>query len=176
MKMAGDIRKETPLPRKEALAFADKNPVADAAAAQPFIGQGHKILVVDDNPVILKAFEMKLRSLGLSVLTTMEGSQAVNHVTEEHPDLVVLDINFQPPGGSGGLQWDGFSIMQWLQRFEEAARIPVIIITGADPELFRQRALDAGAVAFFHKPINLGEFLAAVRLILSQSAAKAQAA
>jgi CheY-like chemotaxis protein len=176
MKMAVNTRKEPLLPRKEAVAFADKDIVADSAAVQPLNDHSHKILVVDDNPVVLKAFEMKLKSLGFSVLTAMEGSQAVNHVTEEHPDLIVLDINFQPPAGSGGLQWDGFSIMQWLQRFDEAARTPVIIITGADPEKFRERALAAGAVAFFSKPIDFGEFLAAARLILSQSAAKAQAA
>jgi len=176
IKMAGNTRKEAPPPRKEEAPFADKSPAAHPAEAQPPIGQGRKILVVDDNPVVLKAFEMKLKSLGFTVLTATEGSQAANLANDERPDLIVLDINFTPPAGSGGAQWDGFSIMSWMRRFKEAADIPVIIITGAEPEKFRDRSLAAGAVAFFTKPIDIEEFLATVRRILTQPPAKSPSA
>ena len=78
--------------------------------------------------------------------------------------------------GSSGLQWNGFTIMQWMHRFQEAANIPVIIITSDDPAKVKDKALAAGAVAFFQKPINHEEFLITVQRHLSQAAAKPKAA
>jgi CheY-like chemotaxis protein len=165
MKMFGKWRKETAEPTKEQLAFDNPAPPMPNA---PAIGQDRKILVVDDNPVVLKAFELKLKALGFNVITATEGAGAVSLARAEQPNLMVLDINFPPDVGSSGLQWDGFNIMQWMHRFKEAADIPVIIITGGDPEKFKARALAAGAVAFFQKPINNEEFLLTVRRILGQ--------
>jgi two-component system KDP operon response regulator KdpE len=148
---------------------------ASTAPAQQGIGAGRKILVVDDNPVVLKAFELKLKALGFQVVTVTDGAEAVSTARTEQPDLMVLDINFPPDVGSSGLQWNGFNIMQWMHRFQEAANIPVIIITGGDPEKFKDKALAAGAAAFFQKPINNEEFLLTVRRILGQTEAKASA-
>jgi CheY-like chemotaxis protein len=169
MKLFGNWRKDS-LP-KEDLPFAEGSG-ADKKV-QLLIGKNRKILVVDDNPVVLKAFELKLKSLGFTVITASEGSVAVSTARQEKPDIIVLDINFPPDVGSSGLQWDGFNIMQWMRRFQEAANIPVIIITSGDPEKLRDRALAAGAVAFFQKPINNEEFLVTVRRILGQISATA---
>jgi CheY-like chemotaxis protein len=176
MKLFGKWKKDT-TEIKDAIPFAAA-PAAPAANddSAPAIGENRKILVVDDNPVVLKAFELKLKALGFQVLTASEGAGAVSTARNERPDLVVLDINFPPDVGSSGLQWDGFNIMQWMHRFQEAAEIPVIIITGGDPAKFKDRALAAGAAAFFQKPINNEEFLMAVRRILGQHGAKASPA
>jgi two-component system KDP operon response regulator KdpE len=125
----------------------------------PIANTARKLLVVDDNPVILKAFELKFRALGFVVLTANDGSSAVAAARNEHPDLIILDINFPPDVGSSGLQWNGFSIMQWLERFQDVASIPVIIITSDDPAEFKEKALTAGAIAFFQKPIDHQELL-----------------
>jgi CheY-like chemotaxis protein len=175
MKMFGKWRQEPVKPQKEVLPFGTgETPAASAVAeaAQPTLGQNRKILVVDDNPVVLKAFELKLKALGFNVLTASDGAVAVSTARHEKPDLIVLDINFPPDVGSSGLQWDGFNIMQWMHRFQEAAGIPVIIITSGEPEKFKERALAAGAVAFFQKPINNEEFLLTVRRILGQGTPK----
>jgi len=169
MKLFGKWKKETSEPVKDAIPFASTPAANGNGSSQPAIGENRKILVVDDNPVVLKAFELKLKALGFQVLTATEGSAAVSTARNERPDLVVLDINFPPDVGSSGLQWDGFNIMQWMHRFQEAAEIPVIIITGGDAAKFKERALAAGAVAFFQKPINNEEFLMAVRRILGQA-------
>ena len=176
MKLFGKWRKEEAPPQKEQVAFGAGTPEAVAGqSAQGSIGENRKILVVDDNPVVLKAFEMKLKTLGFHVLTASEGATAVSLARQERPDLIVLDINFPPDVGSSGLQWDGFNIMQWMHRFQEASEIPVIIITGGDPAKLKDRALAAGASAFFQKPINNEEFLITVRRLLGQSdAAKAK--
>jgi DNA-binding response OmpR family regulator len=157
--------------KPEGPAFAANNSQTPEAAVAdgPSIGEGRKILIVDDNKVVLKAFELKLKTLGFQVLTAAEGSAAVSIARQEKPDLVVLDVNFPPDVGSTGLQWDGFNIMEWMSRFKEVANIPVIVITSGDPVKFKPRAMAAGAVAFFQKPINHEEFLVTVRRILGHN-------
>ena len=167
MKLFGKWRKE-PAPGEEApFATEDNQPVQNDA--QTPIGQNRKILVVDDNNVVLKAFELKLKGLGFKVLTATDGSGAVSTARSERPDIIVLDINFPPDVGSSGLQWDGFNIMEWMRRFREIDEIPVIIITSGDPAKYKERALSGGASAFFQKPINHEEFLLTVRRILGQN-------
>ena len=68
------------------------------------------------------------------------------------------------------MAWDGFLIMAWLQRMEEAKHIPVMIITSGEPEKFKARALKAGAVGFFQKPVNNDELLAAIRRTFGEDA------
>jgi len=113
-----------------------------------------KILVVDDNAVVVKSLQMQLTKAGFSVVTATDGSEAISAVRKEKPDLIVLDISFPPDvAGGGGIPWDGFLIMQWLRRLEEAKDTPVVIITGEDPAKYRPQALKLGATAFFSKPV-----------------------
>jgi len=89
-----------------------------------------KILVVDDSPIILKTMTMKLKSQGYEVLTAEDGSKAVSTARRERPDLILLDITFPPDvAHGGGVAWDGFLIMDWLKRMDEAKDIPIFIIT-----------------------------------------------
>lgn len=127
-----------------------------------------KILIVDDSKVVLQAFSMKLRSSGYQVITAEEGGEAVRLARNERPDLILLDIAFPPDvGHGGGVAWDGFLIMDWLHRLDEAKSIPVIVITGGDPERYKQRALKAGAVSYFQKPVDPQELEAKVREVLA---------
>ena len=87
-----------------------------------------KILVIDDNEIILKTTSMKLQSAGYEVFTALDGSEGVAAVRREKPDLVLLDITF-PPDVSG-VSWDGFRIMDWLHRVDETKKIPIIVISG----------------------------------------------
>jgi len=118
-----------------------------------------RILIADDNIVILKALSIKLKSKGYEVRTAMDGSTAVSCVRRERPDLIILDINFPPDAAQGGITWDGFLILDWLRRLDEARETPVIFITGAEGTGFRERAMSMGAVAFFQKPIDQDELL-----------------
>lgn len=119
-----------------------------------------RILIADDNIVILKALSIKLKSKGYEVRTAMDGSTAVSCVRRERPDLIILDINFPPEvAHGGGITWDGFLILDWLRRLEEARATPVIFITGEQGTGFRERAMSMGAVAFFQKPIDQEELL-----------------
>jgi len=136
-----------------------------------------KILVVDDNQVILRTMSMKLTSEGYDVVTAEDGSEAVSAVRRERPDLILLDISFPPDvAHGGGLAWDGFLIMEWLRRLDEGKNVPIIVITGGDPVKYKDRALAAGAVSFFHKPIDNDELLAIVAQTLGISAEGSAAA
>jgi len=123
-----------------------------------------KILVVDDSPIILKTMTMKLKSQGYEVLTAEDGSKAVSTARRERPDLILLDITFPPDvAHGGGVAWDGFLIMDWLKRMDEAKDIPIFIITGGDPERYKARSMAAGAAGFFQKPIDNDKLLEAIR-------------
>lgn len=136
-----------------------------------------KILVVDDNPVILKTVSMKLTAHGYDVVTAEDGSSAVGTVRREKPDLILLDLSFPPDvAHGGGVPWDGFLIMNWLKRLEEAKNTPIVVITGGDPAKCKDRALAAGAVNFFHKPINNDELLAVIGQTLASSPGETQPA
>jgi CheY-like chemotaxis protein len=129
-----------------------------------------KILVVDDSPLILRALSMKLKSCGYDAITATDGSSAVSAVRHEHPDLILLDISFPPDvGHGGGVAWDGFLIMTWLRRIDEAKDIPIIIITG--DEKMKERAMKEGAVAFFHKPIDNDELISVIQNQIGEGAA-----
>jgi CheY-like chemotaxis protein len=131
----------------------------------------NKILIVDDNRVVVKALSMKLKANGYDVIAAEDGSEAVSAARKQKPDLIILDISFPPDvGHGGGVPWDGFLIMEWLRRMDEAKSIPVIIMTSGDPEKYKEKALTAGAVSFFQKPVNNDELIAAIRKTLGTGA------
>jgi CheY-like chemotaxis protein len=122
--------------------------------------------------IIRNALAMKLKARGYNVNLAVDGGWAVSVARTQKPDLILLDITFPPDvAHGGGVAWDGFLIMNWLRRNDATAKIPVIIITGGDPSggdpsKLKERCLAAGAVAFFHKPIDHVELLTAIRRTL----------
>ncbi len=120
-----------------------------------------KILVVDDNEVVLKTVSLKLQGCGYQIITAMDGTEAVAAARKESPDLILLDLSFPPD--VDGVPWDGFRIMDWFHRLDSAKRIPIIVITGLEEMENKERAASSGAVAFFHKPINHDDLLKVVR-------------
>ncbi|MGC3960470.1 MAG: response regulator [Verrucomicrobiota bacterium] len=124
-----------------------------------------KILVVDDDPVVLKAFAIKLKASHYEVLTAADGSTAVNVVRTKQPDAILLDINF--PDDFGSVPWDGFRIMEWLKRLDNAAKTPIFIISSGDPDKYVARARELGAVGFFRKPVIHEQLVAALERALN---------
>jgi CheY-like chemotaxis protein len=135
---------------------------------KPAAVQSKKILIVDDDLVILKTTSIKLRSQGYAVVTATDGATAIQAVRKEKPDLILLDLNF-PPDVVG---WDGLGIISWLRRLEEARKIPVFIITSSDPAKFKQPLMAAGALAFVRKPIEYEGLLSSIKHALDQNAEK----
>ncbi len=116
---------------------------------------GKRVLIVDDDPVFLRATAMKLQSAGFQVMTAKEGSEAIAALGDNPADAVLMDINFPADVCNGGMgSWDGFQIMTWLRGLPRAKGARFIMVSNSDSEADRQRARKLGAVAYFQKPLN----------------------
>lgn len=146
------------------LAAAPEPPLpAPVVAPNPY-----KILVVDDDAVILKTLSLKLTAHGYTVVTATDASSAIGAVRDERPDLVVLDLDFPPDIANGGrVTWDGFQIMSWLRGLQESQGIPFIILTGSEADSDEQRARTNRAVGFFRKPARPDELLRTIAEVLA---------
>jgi len=134
------------------------------AASESDFG-ARKILVVDDNPVLLRALSMALNARGYEVFTAIDASEAFGFARLEKLDVILLDIFFPPDVIQSGMTWDAFRIIEWMQRIGVAEGVPIIVMSGAEPEEVEAHCLSAGAVAFFQKPINMPELLNAIRQV-----------
>lgn len=130
-----------------------------------------KVLVVDDDRVVVTALTLKLKANNYDVVTAADGAAAVAAVRKEKPDLILLDINFPADPGSG-LQ-DGMGILTWLKRLDELGRIPIVVITSGDRTRYEAKARAAGAAAFFQKGSDHEELVAIIRETLGENPASA---
>ena len=119
-----------------------------------------KILVVDDDPDLLKALRLRLRANNCDVISVSDGYSVMGAAQKEHPDVIILDLGL--PAG------DGFVVLERLQSSDTLSGIPVIVLTARDPQGNEQRALRAGAAAFFQKPVDNEELLNVIRVSLPQ--------
>ena len=130
------------------------------SCAQKTTVPGKKILVVDDDPITVQALSFKLKSRGFEVVTATDASEALNATRNEKPDLMLLDVNLPPDVGC--VDWNGFLVAQWLQRMEEGRNMPVIVMSASDRAEYRERAMVAGATAFFCKQTDNDQLLASI--------------
>jgi DNA-binding response OmpR family regulator len=119
-----------------------------------------KILVVDDDPDLLKALRLRLRANNCEVISVSDGYSVIGAAQKEHPDVIILDLGL--PAG------DGFVVLERLQQSDTLSGIPVIVLTARDPQGNEARALRAGATAFFQKPVDNEELLNSIRVSLPQ--------
>jgi DNA-binding response OmpR family regulator len=112
------------------------------------------ILVVDDNTDLRKALSLRLQANGYDVLTAADALTATATIVKQEPSLVILDLGL--PCG------DGFVVMERLRKHDRLAQTPVIVLTGRGKANNMNRALQAGAVAFFQKPVEDGPLLLAI--------------
>lgn len=101
-----------------------------------------KILIVEDDVQLLKAYEMLLTTEGYEVLTAAAGQIGYALAKSEKPDLIILDIML--PGGM-----NGFDVLEQLKLFEDTKNIPVLVMTNLESE--ERVAKTIGAVAYLVK-------------------------
>jgi two-component system KDP operon response regulator KdpE len=117
-----------------------------------------KILVVDDDPDLVRALRLRLRANNYEVATATDGYSAIASAQKERPSLIILDLGL-PVG-------DGFVVLDRLQNIATLSGIPVIVLSARDPQANEERALRAGATAFFQKPADNDELLNLIRTSL----------
>jgi len=119
-------------------------------------------LVVDDDPVTVKALTLALTSKGYAVSSACDGSEAIGIVRDDMPDMMLVDVNLEPQNDFGGAAlFDGFQVTRWL-RYVTAKHIPAIIISATDKADYRRYAAKIGAETFLAKPISNAVLLQAI--------------
>jgi two-component system KDP operon response regulator KdpE len=121
--------------------------------------QRPKVLIVDDDPDLLRALRLRLRANNYEVTTASDGYTAIASAQKERPALIILDLGL-PVG-------DGFVVLERLQNIDALASVPVIVLSARDPQSNEERALKAGAAAFFQKPADNDELMNVIRVSLS---------
>lgn len=123
-----------------------------------------KILIVDDDQDLVVGLAVRLRKVGgYDVIMASDGLGAVTKAQRERPDLVILDLGL-PVG-------DGFSVLERLKTLMNTALIPVIVLSARDPGEAQDAVLQMGADAFFQKPADNDQLLAAIRHALGEDEA-----
>ena len=120
---------------------------------------GPRVLVVDDEPQILRALQMKLRGAGYSVETAATAQEALMKAGMRPPEAIVLDLLL--PDGSGT------DVCRELRRWNTA---PILVLSAVGEEKEKIEALDAGADDYVTKPFSGDELLARLRAALRRAA------
>lgn len=126
-----------------------------------------KILIVDDDKDFMLGLGIRLKASGYGVIAAADAVTAVSVALKERPDLVLLDLGL--PGGGGLL------ILERMRNLLPLATTPVIVISARDPVANKEKAHQAGALAFFQKPVENELLLTAIHKALGESARPAHA-
>jgi DNA-binding response OmpR family regulator len=113
------------------------------------------VLVVDDQPKVLKFIEIDLKLRGFEVISTTSGQEAIELVRSAEPDIILLDI-IMP-------EMDGFQVLEELRSFTQ---LPVIAFSASSGN--RDRAMLLGANDFITKPFDSDEVTRKIEAILSR--------
>jgi len=118
-----------------------------------------RILVVDDEPKLVRLVREVLTAIGFDVMSTGSGENAVEMAALERPDLIVLDVVL-----SGAM--DGYEVTRRVREFSD---VPIIMLTAKVREADLLRGFDVGADDYLTKPFSSKELLARVRAVLKRA-------
>jgi len=115
-----------------------------------------RILIVDDEPDLVRGLEDNLRFEGYQTLSAVNGREGLKLALQEGPDLIILDVMMPELSG-----WD---VLRALR--QKGVDVPVIMLTARGEEMDRVLGLELGADDYVNKPFSLRELLARVRVVL----------
>ncbi|HKT04119.1 MAG TPA: response regulator [Rugosimonospora sp.] len=113
-----------------------------------------RVLIVDDEPQILRALRINLTARQYQVITATDGTEALQAVGSQHPDLIVLDLGLP--------DIDGVQVIRTLRAWTP---IPIVVLSGRTDSIDKVDALDAGADDYVTKPFSIDELLARIRAV-----------
>ncbi|MFH1046124.1 MAG: response regulator [Candidatus Omnitrophota bacterium] len=119
-----------------------------------------KILVVDDEPHIVKLVESRLRASGYEVICAFDGKMALETARKEKPDLIILDLMLP--------QMDGYKVCGLLKKDAKYSAVPVIIFSARAQEEDQTLAEEVGANAYITKPFKPEELLDKIKELLKE--------
>lgn len=118
-----------------------------------------KILIVDDQPQLIRLVTEVLRAVGFDVISAMTGKAAIEMAAMEQPDLILLDVMF--PRGI-----DGYEVCRRIRQFSD---LPVIMLTAKSREHEKLRGFEVGADDYLPKPFSSKELVARVKVALKRT-------
>lgn len=124
-----------------------------------------KILVVDDEALLVKGIRFNLQSEGYEVITASDGLEALQALQEHKPDLVVLDVMMP--------NMDGLTACQKIREFSD---IPIILLTAKADDMDKLIGFDHGADDYLTKPFNILELKARIRALLRRAGSREERA
>ena len=116
------------------------------------------ILVVDDEPMILKVVESRLKANGFRVITAEDGVDGLNKARSEKPDLIILDIMLP--------KMDGYRVCRLLKSDDRYKHIPIIMFSARVQTEDKEMGLESGADDYLTKPFDPQKFLEKIRELL----------
>ncbi|MCX6394974.1 MAG: response regulator [Propionibacteriales bacterium] len=119
------------------------------------------VLVVDDEPQLLRALRINLRARGYEVHAAADGAEALRLAAAHPPDLVILDLGLP--------DMDGTEVVAGLRGWTE---VPILVLSGRSDSTDKVEALDAGADDYVTKPFGMDELLARLRAMLRRRGGK----
>ncbi|WP_436790365.1 response regulator [Yinghuangia sp. YIM S10712] len=118
-----------------------------------------RVLVVDDEPQIVRALAINLKARGYDVDTAADGTRALAAAAERHPDVVLLDLGLP--------DLDGVEVIRGLRGW---TKVPIIVLSARQASDEKVAALDAGADDYVTKPFGMDELLARLRAAVRRAA------
>jgi len=119
-----------------------------------------KVLICDDDPLLLELMEFRLQAKGYDVVKAVDGAEALSRVGGERPDIVVLDA-MMPKS-------DGFEVLARIKNDPDLSAIPVVMLTARKGEKDIVSALEKGADDYLVKPFIPEELLARLARLVSR--------
>jgi diguanylate cyclase (GGDEF)-like protein len=113
------------------------------------------ILVVDDDVVLLRWAERILRHAGYDVATAQDGRAALDMMSTQRPELILLDLHMP--------ELDGFGVIAHMRASDELRHVPIMVMSGSGDGSLKVAGLDCGANDYLTKPLESAELLARVR-------------
>jgi two-component system KDP operon response regulator KdpE len=117
-----------------------------------------RVLVVDDEPQIVRALQINLKARGYEVHLAGTGTSALKVAAQHPPELVILDLGLP--------DFDGVDVIRGLRGWTDA---PILVLSGRTDQTDKVEALDAGADDYVTKPFGIDELLARMRAVLRRS-------
>ena len=119
----------------------------------------HRILLVDDEPSIVKMVGKRLEVEGFEVVIAMDGQEGLNKAHTEHPDLIVLDLMLP--------KLNGYEICTMLKQDPRYQKIPIVLFTAKAQEKDEKIGVECGADAYVRKPFRAQELLDTIRSLVA---------
>ncbi|MCE3282463.1 MAG: response regulator [Chitinophagaceae bacterium] len=120
-----------------------------------------KILIAEDEPLILQTIELKLKKEGYEVIACVDGLDALQKIDSEKPDLIITDIMMP--------YMSGLEVIRKVKQDIHSKNIPVIVLSTMGQENIVEEAFELGADDYLKKPFSLSELSIRIKKIARQS-------